>query len=375
MVPLQFFGGQDPTLFLIITIAYALFFLVFALGGTRIQAKLWLMQIWDFVRQVETWSEEGRKMAVRAIRAFSDGSVDVPSLVDGLLDFVLIEPVERDPVGVLKRLDHLLNVRQSRFRGLIQEIAPKAGSDQIANLEMVLEAASALRQLFFILRHFYLLSKESGSIALVSQIQMLLPFLTKTASAYKSALSAFYDGKPIGDGAGALAVSMLLRDLAKEAHFYSFDGELVKAEVTYKGRDVIILRAAGPSGRVGKPGEGLLKVLREKGNRVKRIIMIDAGIKFEGEETGKVAEGVGAAIGGPGVEKYKIEEVALKYNLPLYAIAIKEDIKDVVAPMKEAIFNGAEKAVEAVKRFVRERTAEGEVIIVVGVGNTVGIAQ
>ncbi|RLI31151.1 DUF1512 domain-containing protein, partial [Candidatus Bathyarchaeota archaeon] len=76
-----------------------------------------------------------------------------------------------------------------------------------------------------------------------------------------------------------------------------------------------------------------------------------------------------------GVEKYKIEEVALKYNLPLYAIAIKEDIKDVVAPMKEAIFNGAEKAVEAVKRFVRERTAEGEVIIVVGVGNTVGIAQ
>ncbi|MHA1607735.1 MAG: DUF1512 family protein [Candidatus Freyarchaeota archaeon] len=375
MVPLQFFGGQDPTLFLIITIAYALFFLVFALGGTRIQAKLWLMQIWDFVRQVETWSEEGRKMAVRAIRAFSDGSVDVPSLVDGLLDFVLIEPVERDPVGVLKRLDHLLNVRQSRFRGLIQEIAPKAGSDQIANLEMVLEAASALRQLFFILRHFYLLSKESGSIALVSQIQMLLPFLTKTASAYKSALSAFYDGKPIGDGAGALAVSMLLRDLAKEAHFYSFDGELVKAEVTYKGRDVIILRAAGPSGRVGKPGEGLLKVLREKGNRVKRIIMIDAGIKFEGEETGKVAEGVGAAIGGPGVEKYKIEVGVVEREIPIDALIIKMSLDEALTPMKKKIIKGAKEAKERVKKIIEGFTKENDAVVVIGVGNCIGIGN
>nr|HDO80652.1 DUF1512 domain-containing protein [Candidatus Bathyarchaeota archaeon] len=375
MVPLQFFGGQDPTLFLIITIAYALFFLVFALGGTRIQAKLWLMQIWDFVRQVEAWSEEGRKMAVRAIRAFSDGSVDVPSLVDGLLDFVLIEPVERDPVGVLKRLDHLLNVRQSRFRGLIQEIAPKAGSDQIANLEMVLEAASALRQLFFILRHFYLLSKESGSIALVSQIQMLLPFLTKTASAYKSALSAFYDGKPIGDGAGALAVSMLLRDLAKEARFYSFDGELVKAEVTYKGRDVIILRAAGPSGRVGKPGEGLLKVLREKGNRVKRIIMIDAGVKFEGEETGKVAEGVGAAIGGPGVEKYKIEVGVVEREIPIDALIIKMSLDEALTPMKKKIIKGAKEAKERVKKIIEGFTKENDAVVVVGVGNCIGIGN
>ena len=65
----------------------------------------------------------------------------------------------------------------------------------------------------------------------------------------------------------------------------------------------------------------------------------------------------------------------MKYNVPIYAVAIKVDIRDVVAPMKEAIVNGAEKAVEAVKRFVRERTEKGEVIIVVGVGNTVGIAQ
>ena len=36
------------------------------------------------------------------------------------------------------------------------------------------------------------------------------------------------------------------------------------------------------------------------------IITIDAALKLEGEDTGEVAEGIGAAIGGPGIERYKI---------------------------------------------------------------------
>ena len=38
------------------------------------------------------------------------------------------------------------------------------------------------------------------------------------------------------------------------------------------------------------------------------VIMIDAGLKLEGELVGEVSEGIGAAIGGPGVDAYKIEE-------------------------------------------------------------------
>ena len=34
--------------------------------------------------------------------------------------------------------------------------------------------------------------------------------------------------------------------------------------------------------------------------------MVDAGLKLEGEDSGYVVDGVGAAIGGVGVEKFKI---------------------------------------------------------------------
>jgi len=373
-MPLQLLGEQNPTLFLVITLMYVLFFLVFALGGTRIQVRVWLLQIGDFVRQIEGWSEEGRKIAVRAVREFGGGDRDVAGFVEGLLDFVFIEPVERDPVGVLKRLDHLLDVRRGRFRGLIKGVALRADDESVANLEMVLEAASALRQLFFILRHYYIMSKESGNIALVSQIQVMLPFITKIASAYREALNAFYYGKPIGDGAGALVASLLARELG-EGGFKDFDGELVRADVKYKGRDVVILRAKGPGGRVGKPGDGVLRVLKEKRRKIKRVIMIDAGLKFEGEETGKVVEGVGVAIGGPEVDKYKIEVGVVEENVAVDALVIKMSLEEALTPMKREIVRGVKEAKERIKGIIERFTDEGDSIIVVGVGNCIGLGN
>ena len=58
--------------------------------------------------------------------------------------------------------------------------------------------------------------------------------------------------------------------------------------------------------------------------------MIDAGLKLEGEALGEIAEGIGAAIGGPGVDQFKIEEACEK-KIPLYAVIIKEDIGDAVS--------------------------------------------
>ncbi|RLG90966.1 MAG: DUF1512 domain-containing protein, partial [Candidatus Hecatellales archaeon] len=43
-------------------------------------------------------------------------------------------------------------------------------------------------------------------------------------------------------------------------------------------------------------------------------------------------------------------------------------------PMKKDIYEGVEKAIERVKRIIRENTKEGEVVVVAGIGNTIGIA-
>ncbi|MGA3298310.1 MAG: DUF1512 family protein, partial [Candidatus Bathyarchaeia archaeon] len=104
------------------------------------------------------------------------------------------------------------------------------------------------------------------------------------------------------------------------------------------------------------------------------IIMVDAALKLEGEKTGEISEGIGAAIGGVGTERYKIEEEATKFGIPVYAIVIKQSILEAVTTMKKEIAEAAEPVVEKITHLIKERTKEGELIIVAGIGNTAGIA-
>ena len=88
-----------------------------------------------------------------------------------------------------------------------------------------------------------------------------------------------------------------------------------------------------------------------------------------------MAEGIGAAIGGPGVDQFKIEEAISEYHIPINAVIIKEDIGDAVSPMRKEISDSADKVIERIKGVILERTKEGDKVIIVGVGNTIGVGQ
>jgi hypothetical protein len=151
--------------------------------------------------------------------------------------------------------------------------------------------------------------------------------------------------------------------------------DCVVAEVPIDGRTALIMKAEGPGGNVGKPGDAIEAVIEENEGKVAMLIMIDAGLKLEGEAVGEVAEGIGSAIGGPGVDAFKIEEKLVKYKIPINAIIVKEDIGDAVAPMRKEIHEAADKALERVRALIAERTKEGDRIIIFGVGNSIGIGQ
>jgi len=105
------------------------------------------------------------------------------------------------------------------------------------------------------------------------------------------------------------------------------------------------------------------------------VIVIDAAQKLEGENPGEVAEGVGVAIGGPGVDQFKVEETLVKYKIPVDAIIIKEDVGDAVSPMRKEIFDAVDVAIERIKRLILEKTKVGDSVIIAGIGNTIGIGQ
>ncbi|MCS7097380.1 MAG: DUF1512 domain-containing protein [Candidatus Methanomethyliaceae archaeon] len=363
--------GDDITSTLINIIWLAIFFSIILLFNQRIQ-------IWNYQRNAERatmklqmLAEKSKEEALANIQKFAVEGSDIKSKVNSMLDFFAIEPVDRDPFGVLMRLEHILNNRRDRIKAFVSQVAPKAGRVEAANVEDVLEAAMALNFIFKVVRHFLLLGKKTKSLMIFVQLDMQLPLIMKIADAYYKAQKTFSSGKPIGDGFGPLVASKLMFGLPKRV----IAEDIVCSELNIENRRVYVIKAEGPGGFVGKPGEAIKKLIEELEGKVARIFMIDAASKLEGEATGEIVEGVGAAIGDPGPEKYKIEEVATKYKIPLDAMICKMDLEEALTTMKKEIFEAANLLLDRLKKAIVERTKEGDVVIVAGIGNTIGIAQ
>jgi len=356
---------------LVLNLLFYVIFVVFILYGQRIQMYVMLREVEGSLYKLKFIREEGRKTAIDTIKEIGKPQTDPTQRVDKFLDYFTIAPQSLDPAGVVWKLEHILDVRDTRFKDEVKLMAPSADATNAYNLENTLEAAMALNYIYKIIRHFYLLGKKTLSLYVIMQIQMILPLVMREAEAYASALKAFAYGQPIGDGAGALVAAKLTHGHETK----KIEKDCIVATVPLEGRTAFVIKAEGPGGNVGKPGDAVKTVIEENQGKVSMIIMIDAALKLEGEALGEVSEGVGAAIGGPGVDQFKIEDSILKYHIPINAIVVKEDIGDAVSPMRKEIFDGVEKALESIKRLILEKTKEGDKVIIAGVGNSIGIGQ
>jgi hypothetical protein len=110
-------------------------------------------------------------------------------------------------------------------------------------------------------------------------------------------------------------------------------------------------------------------------NKPDIIIMVDAALKMEGEDSAITAQGFGAAIGGIGIERFQIEDIATKNNIPIFAIVIKQSIKEAITLMTKEIANQAENVRSQVHEMIHENTKTGQSVLLIGVGNTIGISQ
>lgn len=353
----------------LLNILFFVMFFAFMMFGQQIQSRIALMQIDGAVRKLENMRNDATSLTLKSLKEIGKPKDDPAPRLNSLLEQFLIEPVSMDPAGIVAKFDHLLDVRETKFKSDVARIAPEASPSQVNNLENLVEAAWALNYMFKIVRHLYLLGKKTFSIFVIFQLQAFLPLIMQEAEAYQGAAKAFAEGHPIGDGAGPLVVARLIK--GKEMRKVPKD--MVSAETTLEGRRVIALKAEGPGGNVGKPGDAIRQVLEENNGKAAMIIMVDAALKLEGEKTGEISEGIGAAIGGIGTERFKIEEEATKFGIPVYAIVVKQSIQEAVTTMKKEIAESAEPVVERIKRLILERTKEGELILIAGIGNTAGI--
>ena len=362
-------GGSfdNPIWYLIMYLPILLFFFY----GQKIQSWMMLNDVSKSLNRIKVMKEDTKKEAVEYIKKTIKPETDPDERIDQFLEYFTIMPVDTDPSGIMNKIEHIMLVRDDRVKEEIMMMGPKADKVQISIAENMLEVASSMNLIFKIVRHFYIMGKKTSSIYVLAQLQMLMPLILQEAEALTNAMDTFKEAQPIGDGIGAMVAGKLMLKTKKK----QIAKDTVYSVSKHNGRTLHLIKAEGPAGTVGQPGVAVEKVIGEMGEKVDAIIMVDAALKLEGEKTGEIAEGIGAAIGGIGVDRYQIEAVATKNGIPLYAVVIKQSLTEAISIMRKDIAETFDKVNKRVDRIMDEKTKKGDKILIVGVGNTFGVGQ
>jgi hypothetical protein len=359
---------EIPTFLSLISFGLIFFFIFY---GPRVQSYVTLGNIVKSIDKLDEMKGTATRTVVDYVKQTGKADGDFSKRIDNIINYVTIMPVDMDPSGIVRKVEHLANTSDERVRREIARLMKGTDSVSLSVAQNLVEIAGGLNMMHKVVRHYYLAGRKTHSYAMLMQLQMALPQIMVQAEELVKATDSIKLGQPIGDGVGPMVASKFIGAAAKE----SIAKDTILAKTTLKGRQLYVVKAEGPMGYVGQPGHAIQKVVEEPNTSLKAIIMVDAAAKLEGEETGEVSEGMGAAIGGIGVEKFQIEEVAARHDIPVYAVLVKEGDEDVMSTMKKEIADGADKAVEAVTRIIEENSDEGDIVLLAGIGNTLGVGQ
>jgi hypothetical protein len=364
----QLFGFSDDSNPLLMLV-WILPIILFVFYGQRIQLLVTSSEIKKSIKKLDSYRTEARTELIEYVKKNMNPKEDPTKKIDRFLDYFTIMPVDMDPNGIVDKIRHTIRAREDYSRNHVQSISPDIGEVELSKIITLLEIATSLHMIYKIINHMYLTAKKQNNYPLILPLQMILPFIMEEAEAITKAIPAFKLGQPIGDGIGPMVVGKMMLDTKKEVVAF----QTVLSEKEYDERKLFLLKAEGPGSTVGRPGDAIEDLVAK--NKPDIIIMIDAALKMEGEDSAITAQGFGAAIGGIGTERFQIEDIATKNNIPIFAIVIKQSIKEAITLMTKDIANQADNVQSQVYEMIHENTKPGQTVLLIGVGNTIGVPQ
>lgn len=355
-------GGESNIFMIIQTITTLLFF-----GMIFFFPRIMLWQIDRKLRGVLDSLDQYRNTTESMFRSkfASEFSGSLESKFDSLKNTKFSQPTGIDPAGMVGKLEHVLDTSEDKFKRFVDKNADTDDSEELADLNMAFKGVMGTHQIYKVVRHFRQLIKGTQNIQLIGMVRMMLPLYEEIAESQKDATRAFLDQAPIGDAIGPLVAAKMITEEPEE-----ISENIMHSEEEINDQKVHVLKSDGPGARLGKYGDAVDQLADE--NDLEAIITVDAALKFEGEETGTVAEGVGVMMGGPGVEKTKIEEAATDHDVPLEGVVIKQNAPEASKAMKKEIFDAYQDAIDKTEEIAAEYDGE---VAVIGVGNTCGVGN
>ena len=134
------------------------------------------LQGWKAAREIQVgldklkkWNDECKEILMNNFKEFADKKKtqkDLLAQLEDFLTFVTIPPVSLDPYGIIPKFDHVIDVRDYRFKEEVGVLAPNANDVQKYNLENLLEATMAIDFIYRLIRHYLILGKKSKSMIL-----------------------------------------------------------------------------------------------------------------------------------------------------------------------------------------------------------------
>ncbi len=294
-----------------------------------------------------------------------------------LMEMVIIEPTSIEPEGLVRKYKMLINSYNDRLERDVIRLIPSLSSNRpvVQNFTNVIDVLRELNFIYKVIDHYYRLAIKYKSYYLLIQLAAILPLLKEEVDALNGSVPVFLKGQPIGDSAGPLTVFRFKNLCSNLSVINNSVKDTYLASCMFKDRKVYLVKAEGPGGTVGHLDDAIKYIYEGINARPKLMITIDAALKLEGEESGSIAEGLGVAMGGIGVEKFNIESLATKYGTPIYAILIKMSMPEALNAMTKTIDEAVNKVVERLGKVVEAYTEPGDEVVIVGVGNTIGVAQ
>ena len=364
----QLFGLNDDTNPIMMLI-WIVPIIIFVFYGQRIQLSITSGEIKKGIKKLEEYKTQSRNELIDYIKKNMNPKDDPTKKIDRFLDYFTIMPVDMDPNGIVSKVRHIVRAREDYSREHVKSLSPQTSDLELTKIQTLLEIATSLQMIYKVINHLYLTAKKQNNYPLILPLQMILPFILEEAEAMHKAIPAFKMGQPIGDGIGPMVVGKMMLDAKKESIAF----QTVLSEIQYDGRKLFLLKAEGPGSTVGRPGDAVESIVSK--NKPDVIIMVDAALKMEGEESAIIAQGFGAAIGGIGTERFQIEDIATKNNIPIFAIVIKQSVKEAITLMTKEIADKADSVRLQIYEMIHDNTKSGQSVLLIGVGNTMGVPQ
>ena len=363
---LAWVGEDTDTLMMLIWIIPVIIFVFY---GQRIQLLISSNEIKKDIEKLEEYTKTTKKEFLNYVKNNLTTKSNPEKKLDSFFDYFTIMPVDMDPNGIITKINHLVRSREDFIRLQINNMFSNLSTFELSKLQNLLEIVTTLQLFHKHTRHLYLTAKKQKNFPLILPLQMMIPFIMEESIALKDAMSTIKKGQPIGDSIGPMIVGQMMLNTTKESAAF----ETVWSKTTFEDRELLLLKAEGPNATVGRPGDGFEKIISIK--KPDLVIMIDASLKLEGEDSASIAKGFGAAIGGIGTERFKIEEIATKNKIPILALVVKQSLYEAITLMTQDIADKADSVRDELYQMIKENTSSGQTILVIGVGNTIGVSQ